>query len=43
MDAIIGQLASVTLGMADQSKNGKPLPPELYAVDHEIDIWGNPI
>ncbi|EMN58091.1 hypothetical protein LEP1GSC090_3965 [Leptospira borgpetersenii serovar Javanica str. MK146] len=43
MDAIIGQLASVALGMADQSKNGRILPPGLYAVDHEIDTWGNPI
>ncbi|MGJ4753392.1 hypothetical protein [Leptospira kmetyi] len=43
MDAIIGQLASAALGMADQSKKGKILPPGLYAVDHEIDPWGNRI
>jgi hypothetical protein len=43
MDAIIGQLASATLGMADQSKKGKLLEPGLYAVDHQIDSWGNPL
>ncbi|MBM9500014.1 hypothetical protein JWG44_07090 [Leptospira sp. 201903071] len=41
MDAIIGQLASAALGMADQSKKGKLLDPGLYAVDHQIDSWGN--
>ncbi|EMJ95079.1 hypothetical protein [Leptospira alstonii] len=41
MDAIIGQLASAALGMADQSKKGKMLAPGLYAVDHQIDCWGN--
>ncbi|MCG6166582.1 hypothetical protein [Leptospira sanjuanensis] len=41
MDAIIGQLASATLGMADQSKKGKLVAPGLYAVDHQIDPWGN--
>lgn len=41
MDAIIGQLASAALGMADQNKKGKRLDPGLYAVDHQIDAWGN--
>ncbi|TGN00555.1 hypothetical protein [Leptospira yasudae] len=43
MDAIIGQLASAALGMADQSKKGKLVAPGLYAVDHQIDPWGNPL
>lgn len=41
MDPIISQLASVSLGMVNQYKNKKLPQPELYAVDHQIDVWGN--
>ncbi|MDX1958402.1 MAG: hypothetical protein SFU98_07500 [Leptospiraceae bacterium] len=40
MDMIISNLASVSLGMVDQMKKDKILPSNLYAVDHEIDRWG---
>lgn len=43
MDAIIGQLASCALGIADQSGKGKLPGPGLYAVDRQIDAWGNPL
>ncbi|XDD46309.1 hypothetical protein AB3N60_16620 [Leptospira sp. WS39.C2] len=41
MDPIISQLASVSLGMLNQFKNKKLPTPDLYAVDHQIDVWGN--
>lgn len=41
MDPIISQLASVSLGMVNQYKTKKLPSPELYAVDHQIDVWGN--
>ncbi|TGK99351.1 hypothetical protein [Leptospira levettii] len=41
MDPIISQLASVSLGMVNQYKTKNLLSPELYAVDHQIDVWGN--
>ncbi len=41
MDPIIAQLISASLGMVKHwAKNTMPLP-KLYAVDHEIDEWGN--
>lgn len=40
MDPIISQLASVSLGMINYYKS-KNLPnPDLYAVDHQINVWG---
>ncbi|HNC00911.1 MAG TPA: hypothetical protein PLS71_21885, partial [Leptospiraceae bacterium] len=41
MDRIISQLTSVSLGMVDQYKKGILPEPNLYAVDHQIDEWGN--
>ncbi|GBF51490.1 hypothetical protein LPTSP4_30280 [Leptospira ryugenii] len=42
MDPIISQLAMASLGMVSQFKK-KALPkPNLYAVDHQINIWGEP-
>ncbi|TGL08194.1 hypothetical protein EHQ43_03895 [Leptospira bouyouniensis] len=40
MDPIISQLASVSLGMVNQFKSKKLPSPEIYAVDHQIDVWG---
>ncbi|MBA4369799.1 MAG: hypothetical protein C0403_19400 [Desulfobacterium sp.] len=43
MDAILSQLLKVSLGMNHQYFL-KTLPsPDLYAVDHQIDEWGNKI
>ncbi len=39
MDIIIRQLTTVGLGMVDQFKKNRLPPP--YAVDKEIDEWGN--
>lgn len=41
MDIIISQLTTVSLGMVNQYKTGKLPKPGLYAVDHQIDEWGN--
>ncbi len=41
MDGIIAQLLCVSLGMADQFFKRSLPSPGLYAVDHEIDEWGN--
>ncbi|TGL51673.1 hypothetical protein EHQ59_12365 [Leptospira kemamanensis] len=41
MDPIISQLASVSLGMVNQHKTKNLPKPELYAVDHQIDVWGS--
>lgn len=41
MDRIISQLTSVSLGMVDQYKKNILPEPNLYAVDHQIDEWGN--
>lgn len=43
MDSIISQLLTVSLGMVDQYKKNALPRPTLYAVDHEIDIWGKAI
>ncbi|XDD42624.1 hypothetical protein AB3N58_15240 [Leptospira sp. WS60.C2] len=40
MDPIISQLASVSLGMVHQYRTKKLPMPDLYAVDHQIDVWG---
>lgn len=40
MDPIISQLASVSLGMVDLFQKQSLYPPDLYAVDRQIDIWG---
>ncbi|EOQ89523.1 hypothetical protein LEP1GSC202_0938 [Leptospira yanagawae serovar Saopaulo str. Sao Paulo = ATCC 700523] len=41
MDPIISQLASVSLGMVNQHHTKNLPKPELYAVDHQINVWGN--
>ncbi|WCL49425.1 hypothetical protein [Leptospira sp. GIMC2001] len=41
MDSIITQLLKVSLGLVDQYRNNNRPKPNLYAVDHEIDVWGN--
>jgi hypothetical protein len=41
MDLILSQLIKVSLGMNHQNKVGILPPPLLYAVDKEIDVWGN--
>lgn len=43
MDSIISELLKVSLGMVDQYKKQSLPEPKLYAVDWEIDSWGNPI
>lgn len=43
MDPVLSDLMSVSLGLLDIYKKKKSLDPKLYAVDHEIDNWGNPI
>ena len=43
MDAIISQLTTISIGLAGQFITGKNIPSVLYAVDHEIDTWGNHI
>lgn len=40
MDMIIAGLTSVSLGLVDQHRKGTLPKPDLYAVDHEIDMWG---
>lgn len=41
MDLIIAQLTTVSLGLLEQYKSGALPSPGLYAVDHQIDGWGN--
>lgn len=41
MDIIISQLTSVSLGLLKQYKAGNLPDRGLYAVDHQIDVWGN--
>ncbi len=41
MDSIISQLLTISLGMVNQYRKGNLPPPDLYAVDFEIDCWGN--
>ena len=41
MDLIISQLTTVSLGMVNQYRAGQLPNPGLYAVDHQIDEWGN--
>jgi len=43
MDVVLNQLLTVSLGMGKSVSQEKRLPPILYAVDHEIDEWGNPV
>ena len=43
MDMIIAGLTSVSLGLVDQHRNGRLPKPDLYAVDHEIDMWGEKV
>lgn len=37
IDHVMTQLLSVTAGLTGQMRDGKPLPPKLLSVDHEID------
>lgn len=41
MDPIISQLASVSLGMVHYYKSKRLPKPDLYAVDHQINVWGD--
>lgn len=41
MDVIISQLTTVSLGMTEQMRKNNLPPSLLYAVDAEIDSWGN--
>jgi hypothetical protein len=41
MDTILSQLLKVSLGITGQYRASTLLPPNLYAVDKEIDEWGN--
>ena len=43
MDTIISDLLTVSLGIVEQEKSGKLPAGKLYAVDHEIDKWGQKI
>ncbi len=43
MDMIIRQLTTVSLGLVNQFHTGKLPNPGLYAIDSEIDEWGNKI
>ncbi|BDA80502.1 hypothetical protein LPTSP3_g34320 [Leptospira kobayashii] len=43
MDPIITQLTTVALGMVSLYKTNSLPKPALYAVDHQIDKWGNPL
>ncbi|TGK81702.1 hypothetical protein EHQ24_10385 [Leptospira noumeaensis] len=40
MDPIISQLASVSLGMVNDYKTNLLPKADLYAVDHQINVWG---
>ena len=41
MDPILSQLATSSLGMVKQFEEGTLQKPDLYAVDHQIDSFGN--
>ncbi|MCB1177958.1 MAG: hypothetical protein KDK36_10300, partial [Leptospiraceae bacterium] len=41
MDLVFSHLLTSALGMCDQFRNNKLPEPKLYAVDLEIDEWGN--
>jgi len=41
MDTVLSQLLRLSLGMIRQHRAGRLLPPDLYAVDKQIDEWGN--
>lgn len=41
MDMVLSQLLKVSLGMIRQNNAGTLPPPGLYAVDKNIDVWGN--
>lgn len=41
IDAVLSQLLKVSLGMNHQYFSKTLPPPGLYAVDHQIDEWGN--
>lgn len=43
MDEIISQLTRLSLGVADLHRKGRLPKTGLYAVDREVDEWGNPI
>ena len=43
MDMIIRQLTTVSLGLVHQFQTGQLPKPGLYAIDSEIDEWGNKI
>jgi hypothetical protein len=41
MDMVLSQLLKVSLGMIRQNNAWTLPPPGLYAVDKNIDVWGN--
>lgn len=43
MDPIITQLTTASLGMVNQFHQGKLPAPKLYAIDHVINQWGEPL
>ena len=43
MDLVLSQLLKVSLGMNHHHRAGTLPAPGLYAVDREIDVWGNAI
>jgi len=43
MDEIISQLTRLSLGVADLHRRGMLPKTGLYAVDREVDEWGNPL
>ena len=43
MDTVLSQLLKVSLGMAKQYRIGTLPAPDLYAVDHQISEWGEPM
>lgn len=43
MDPIISQLTSASLGMVNQFRKGILPEPKVYAIDHVINQWGEPI
>ena len=43
MDSVITQLATLSLGVVDLFIKKKLPSQGIYAVDKEVDEWGNPI
>jgi hypothetical protein len=43
MDPIISQLTTASLGMVNHYKSGTLPQPKLYAIDHTINQWGEPL